>query len=389
MRKLAYLDGLRGIAAMIVVFHHLALMFCPAMVYGEDTASLAKFCSTTPLNIFYNGDFAVSLFFVLSGYVLSYKYVLLNDPRIIIGYAVKRYFRLMPLIGSSVIFIVLCIKMDLINTAPLNGYTQVGDWLLGFFKTDATFLQLLENIFYGILFFGDNTYNPVVWSMQVEFLGSMLLFAFILLNHKVKWKWILFIAALILAVYYKHYYYMAFLMGYGLCYLNETNKIKPLPRGLKLLVLLLAIILSSFPASWLYWKSSMYRVIYFDFSDVVSIYHIAGSTLFLLLTLKHLPAEKFLSLKPIRFLGKISFPLYLFHIILLILIANPIFVMCYPHLGYFFSFLVCVIVSLPVLFGVSYLANRLIDQPALRFANVIEKWFLLKVLRWNGKSKVR
>jgi len=216
LKKLAYLEGLRGIAALIVVFHHLVLMFYPALNYGEETESLSKFVAITPLNIFYNGAFAVSLFFVLSGYVLSYKYILTKDAKIPIGYAIKRYFRLMPLIGFSVIFAFVIVRLNVLNPSALNAYTGSGDWLLDLFKSDQSFFSLIKNIFYGVLFTGDNQYNPVVWSMKIEFISSMLLFAFLLLGHKLKQKWILFTIAFCVSFYFMNYYDIAFLFGYGL-----------------------------------------------------------------------------------------------------------------------------------------------------------------------------
>jgi peptidoglycan/LPS O-acetylase OafA/YrhL len=372
LKKLAYLEGLRGVAALIVVFHHLVLLFYPVLNYGEENNSISKYISISPLNIFYNGDFAVCLFFVLSGYVLSYKYIFSNHPKILVGYAVKRYFRLMPLIAVSVIFAFILVKLNLINTSVLNSITGSGDWLTDLFKCDTSFITLIKNIFYGVLFLGDNQYNPVVWSMKVEFVGSMLLFTFLLLNHKIKAKWILFIIAFALAFYFKQYYYIAFLLGYGLCYLNKNKLLEVRSTILKLILLVIAVMLSSFPAAWQYWHSSIYSFMHFNAIDLYSFYHVVGSALLLFLIIGHQPSINFFSIKPVLFLGKISFPMYLFHLILLVLITNPLFLVFLPYLGYHFSFLLSVVLTLPIIFIVSHLANRFVDQPALRFANKIE-----------------
>ncbi|MBA2611437.1 MAG: acyltransferase [Bacteroidetes bacterium] len=373
MKKLAYLDGLRGIAALIVVFHHLVLLFYPVLNNGEETNSIAKYISISPLNIFYNGDYAVCLFFILSGYVLSYKYISSNNPKILIGYAIKRYFRLLPLIAASVIFCYAAIKLNLINTNSLNLHTGSGNWLTDLFKTDTSFMALIENIFYGILFFGDNQYNPVVWSMKVEFIGSMLLFAFLILNHKIKPKWILFMIAFAAAFYFKQYYYIAFLLGYGLCFLHRNNMFYINSIIIRSILFIIAIFLCSFPAAWQYWNSSIYGIITFKGIDLFSFYHVIGSGILLLLIIQHKPFIDMLSSKVILFIGKISFPLYLFHLIILVLIANPLFLMFLPALGYNFAFIVSVTITFPIIIIVSYLANKFIDQPALSLANKIER----------------
>ncbi|WP_019915138.1 acyltransferase family protein [Paenibacillus sp. HW567] len=75
--KLLYLNGLRGVAALVVVFSHYTLSFFPALHTGNTSDvynSFELFVSGSPLNVFYNGSFAVFIFFILSGFVLSYKY---------------------------------------------------------------------------------------------------------------------------------------------------------------------------------------------------------------------------------------------------------------------------------------------------------------------------
>jgi peptidoglycan/LPS O-acetylase OafA/YrhL len=381
LKKLTYLEGLRGIAALVVVFHHLVLMFYPALNFGEETNSISKFIATSPFNIFYNGDFAVCLFFVLSGYVLSYKYILSNDPQVLVGYAIKRYFRLLPLIAASIIFSVIFIRLNLIQTSELNTITGSGDWLLDLFKADTSFIAVIKNIFYGVLFLGDNQYNSVLWSMKLEFIGSMLLFGFLLIGHKLKPKWILFSIAFILAFYLGYYYYIAFIFGYGLCYLDQNKKLNISSVPLKLILLVIAIMCCSFPAAWQYWDTSVYGFMHFMAIDLYTFYHVLGSGILLLLIIQHQPSINFLSSKPIMFLGKISFPMYLFHVLILVLVTNPLFRSLFPLIGYNFAFIVSVIFTLPIIAGVSYMANQLIDKPALKFANKIESWFLVRLFK--------
>lgn len=66
------LDALRGIAALIVVSGHFAAMLHPGMVFGNSGSGTWEFLfSSTPLHLFVSGHFAVCLFFILSGFVLS------------------------------------------------------------------------------------------------------------------------------------------------------------------------------------------------------------------------------------------------------------------------------------------------------------------------------
>jgi peptidoglycan/LPS O-acetylase OafA/YrhL len=67
-RRLQRLDGLRGIAALIVVFFHYLSAFVPALT--PDQTANPYWVSDTPLAVLFNGPFAVIVFFVLSGFAV-------------------------------------------------------------------------------------------------------------------------------------------------------------------------------------------------------------------------------------------------------------------------------------------------------------------------------
>ncbi|WP_175405518.1 MULTISPECIES: acyltransferase family protein [unclassified Pseudomonas] len=104
---LSKLDGLRGIAAVIVVFSHVLFWFYPAMHLGERTKGrpldgIEWFQS--PFTFFYRGGFSVSMFFILSGLVLTYS--ISRNPDVLLAVrkaALKRYIRLGVPVGASVI----------------------------------------------------------------------------------------------------------------------------------------------------------------------------------------------------------------------------------------------------------------------------------------------
>ena len=102
--KLSSLEGLRGIASFIVVIDHYILAFFPAMFFPLKYAfhyPIEKVIASTPLSILYNGDLAVVIFFVLSGFVLSFKFFQKPDKEIAISSFIKRYPRLtIPVIFS-------------------------------------------------------------------------------------------------------------------------------------------------------------------------------------------------------------------------------------------------------------------------------------------------
>jgi peptidoglycan/LPS O-acetylase OafA/YrhL len=98
--RIEYLEGLRGIAAFVVYVGH----FCPLFIVSSS------FLLTLITGLFFFGRlFSVCIFFVLSGYVLTYTFFSVRDHQVLVSAAVRRYLRLLVpvsfLIGIVFIFI--------------------------------------------------------------------------------------------------------------------------------------------------------------------------------------------------------------------------------------------------------------------------------------------
>lgn len=70
--RLLALEGLRGVAAIVVVIFHALLIFYEYMIFGPSATSVQHMplednLFASPLRIFFAGTFAVAIFFVLSG----------------------------------------------------------------------------------------------------------------------------------------------------------------------------------------------------------------------------------------------------------------------------------------------------------------------------------
>jgi hypothetical protein len=74
----SYLDGLRGVAALFVFIHHYAVVFTASSLTGYHLEKGAKgshdwFFLMPLIRVVHSGRFMVVIFFVISGYVLSYR----------------------------------------------------------------------------------------------------------------------------------------------------------------------------------------------------------------------------------------------------------------------------------------------------------------------------
>lgn len=163
-KRIGSLDGLRGIAALIVVVYH-ALLIDPSFWDGTVHGPFQWALNYTPLKIVWAGQEAVWVFFVLSGFVLVRPY-LADRPLHTGRYFARRTIRLyLPFFGSFVLAEVLRHLL----TKPqhfASGWTA-------FNLLPSTTWDAVRTLF---LFAGDfTTLNSVWWTLRWEVWFSLLL----------------------------------------------------------------------------------------------------------------------------------------------------------------------------------------------------------------------
>ena len=230
--KIKYLEGLRGLAAFVVVIHHFIVGFMPALHYHElntrhfENTKAELVIANSPLAILYSGNLAVCIFFVLSGYVLTKKYFDTGERKFLVGMMVKRYSRLMIPVGVSSLLIYLVMQIDYVIPWYKYCFTY-SPWLCNLWPTDGDWLHFLKTTFIRVPLTGADDYNTVLWTMQYEFLGSIGLgLCCLMIIPKYKWTDWFFLAVIIVLFYFGQFYYIGFLTGALLSKIqNPKNKL--------------------------------------------------------------------------------------------------------------------------------------------------------------------
>lgn len=379
------LEGLRGVAAVAVVIFHGLSMFYPVFLYGVASGlglvQNSRFEDNlygNPLSVFISGAFAVAIFFVLSGFVLTVSFFNSGKSESIMRIAGKRYLRLMIPALASILVTLLIIAVGL-NVFKGQVFDITGSvWLRDLWPTTASIVDAFNQGVWGIFFspVTDASYNPVLWTMKFELLGSLLVFAIALLFGKAKHRWLIYLL-LCLATFKT--WYLAFIIGMILADLYARRKFPfftdTKKYGWLVIVLLVGIFLGGYPYSVP--EGSVYAALQFPglgVSENHSLYLSIASALILVAVICLRPLSKFFGSKYINILGKYSFSIYLIHMAVLFTAGAGAFLLLQPYVGFHWAAGLSILVSLVVLAPVAYLFERYVDSPAIRVSSKFSSW---------------
>ena len=185
--RFPYLDGLRGIASVAVFLWHNFLSFFPGAV-SPDIPLRSRLLEVTvfqsPLNLLFAGDFAVYIFFVLSGFVISIKHFRGNYSNALKSSFLRRYVRLMPPAIVTILVSYAILKCGLMYNNAAAQLTKSWWLTLNWRDVNVDLRNALWMGLYGMWSRGisaSEQFNSNLGTLFIELLGSLIIFAFILL----------------------------------------------------------------------------------------------------------------------------------------------------------------------------------------------------------------
>lgn len=317
MKRIAHLEAARGIASIIVVLHHFSWGFLPALMHSFTDGGLEK----TPVFILLNGTGAVAFFFLLSGFVLTYRFYLQFSAPDLIASVIKRLPRLMLPAGASMMIgaaILIWLPAYYIDAAKLTGSV----WLetLGFAGISEgfapSFQDALHSTFLVFIDTGHTQYNSNLWTMIFEFYGSLLVFILVavsaLLLHQMRYGVIAFHVVLLLLIFLAKAMWV------------DVMRYFPFVVGS-----LLAFLHSRYPESFLLTRGRttlafLLMVMGYSMQNWLALNIASTAAMILLLSLPSL--ERRLSGPFGLFLGRLSFPLYLVHVLVMFSATSAVWI---------------------------------------------------------------
>lgn len=421
LHRTAYLDGIRGFAAFLVFWHHHQLWARDSIEIGKVLENAFGydgqyyFACLPFIRVFFSGGhFAVSIFFVISGYVLSTKplsyihageYVKLGDS--LASSLFRRWLRLyIPVIITTFIF------MSIFHVFGIwtDNFDQQSNW-----REEAwAWYCELKNFSFVFNTGGKPwlSYNRHLWSIPVEFKGSIVIFTTTLALSRATHNARL-CCFLGLIVYFTYIvdgvFYAMFVAGMLLADLDLLSSSNPsrLPRFLmrlepvkELIFVNLFIaglylggvpsytsdtqVLSSSPG-WGLLSILKPQAVF----DPKSFYNLFAAVFFVA-SVPWLPFfVRFFEGRFCQYLGRISFAFYFTHGPVMFTIGDRLYVAAgwvrdshrtkipgwinlFPlsksgPLGFEISFLLPALVSLVITLWLAEVGTKLIDKPAVRF----------------------
>jgi peptidoglycan/LPS O-acetylase OafA/YrhL len=319
--RLFELDGLRGWASLSVLLFHI---FCE--IFG---LLVPGFRGVLPV-AFMNGHLAVAVFFVLSGEALSVPYWKTGSRGYVLRQIAKRYPRLtIPIFCSSLIVLLLW-KSGLVFSGPAGATLS---WL-----SDLSFTPNLRNLchfsFLSVYGLGPwYPYNPLLWSMRIEIFGSFLIFGILFLNSIFRLGVIEFVVVIVAMSLVVEPGLTCVLSGLvfgrlhavGLfAWCRKTAWIQPISW-----MMLGAALLLGSSAQREYWDEAA-GVLQFMPSSAK---FVTAAVVTVFFVHCNFAVTKFLRAGFSRFLGKISFPLYLIQFSVLISFTSNVILFANAHGG--------------------------------------------------------
>jgi len=359
--RFEYLDSVRGIACMIVVFLH---FFC---YFNKDYFYWIKI---NPFNILVAGNTAVCIFFILSGFVLSYKFIgESNNKWKIIEAVIKRPIRLNGIILATgwAYF-----------TAPfsIDFWYKDYDIIIHYFYSVITYILSALGIWHPGTIDVDIVLNPPLWTIQSELTGSFIIFGICLLIGNIP-KIIRLLLLIGLLLYLKDTFYIAFIFGIIIADFHKNWNFNYFIKNKNMwswILFIPAIIIFSYPEYLVHDKQYWINIKFIQGG-----YSMLGALMIFIFVMWNNKIKIIFIFRPLIFIGGISYSIYVLHQLIMPSRINSIFIFVNKNImnNLYFSVIISILISTFIIIVVSCLIHYCIDKPCIKFSS----WFSQKIIK--------
>jgi peptidoglycan/LPS O-acetylase OafA/YrhL len=388
-RKLPYLEAVRGLACVVVVLTHFLDVFYPGIGTKDGGPAAwyepqAMYRALPFASLLTAGEFAVSVFFVLSGFVLFLPFCHGADHgavRLRLA-VIKRPVRLFGIVAA------VMVGVHLLN---------LGGWPAGAYYSPAKPAGVFLRELFLTPYASATGYNAAFWTIRLELLGSFGIFGFAWLFGGSRWRPFLYGLAY-LGI--RETRYVDFLLGMILAdafpRLHDVRRtpVRRVSAAVMFLAGLIAGGCSRDPGIVTFGNAWLQKVL----PDLRFLagggYSTIGALLVVSSVLISATLQRFLAHRWLATLGRLSYSIYGVHGLILCSVICHLMAVVHPGgddfkwsfepdgAAYHFAAGFCFAVYLAAVFAASCVLTAFVDEPCTRFSG----WMAKVLIRTPGEE---
>jgi peptidoglycan/LPS O-acetylase OafA/YrhL len=328
--RIAYLESIRGLAAVQVLLLHFLAAFAPGLVFPTPGGSaIASAIHLSPLYFLYDGYSAVYIFFALSGYVLtrSFERHLARPSSQILARVVRLG---LPAVAAT---LVAAAAMLIFGKPNLQAGSLSGSaWFISQWNADPSIFPAIRDGTINALFLGyrdlpgvaflapwqqpaEQSFVAPLWTLSIEFYGSMAILLLCCCARQSRALW--WSVVLLGAVFTIRSAYICFFIGHLLANFHRAERPVPESRLLPIFLIMFGVFSCVLAEIWQpQWLKSFcaYSTYWLFPGQFAPMQQKAYGALLVLVGIIDLgAARQFLSRPWLVARSRLSFPLYLVH----------------------------------------------------------------------------
>lgn len=334
-KRITWIDGLKGIACVLIFTHHFSLEYFNGAYFGEMMESKLPFqldirLSYEPYGILTNGNFWVCVFVTLAAFLTAVSVLRqcagATGPagnaawqEKISGMIIKRYVRLVVPCGIAGILYWVLRQVLVPEFACYRGLENI-----------LSFAEMLWHTFVKMWIVPDQEALGPFWMLYIIFWGTFIAVILSLATrYSKKWTLPFFFSVSAMLLWARDEYYLCVVVGVLLAWLLESARPvdSRLTRWLAVPVLLAGLYLGGYPsyATPVFFYRYLGKLSAHIYANKgIATYHLLGAGLLILGILMSPPTQRGLSARPLCWLGSISMGVFVLHVTVMQFVGRPL-----------------------------------------------------------------
>ncbi len=376
VKEINWITGIKGCASIIVMLGHSVAVLFPVVFFGEVNgfcphSKLELIIHNTPLLLFFSSSSMVSLFFCISGFLTSYAGV----KRSYWIDVFNRYMRFLPMSILGIFSCYFVMKTKNVWSLVVKTFSSAGYYVDNYNTFNPQILgsngALLESFLN--VFIKGTYYNNTLWYINMLFLGMLLIGLVARIKNK-NIKVIIYVIIVLFSKIFAPFIWQldsfSFLAVGAIIGLYEFKAVNKYISKMSFVSGLFLLVTPWMPAGFFEYINRL-GIIANNVRGLVSVVLI----LYGILTDDFL--QRFFSAKPLVFLGKISFAIYVLHWSIVISIMSYIAFYFHTSLGWSYTSagILGISIGVAIVVLLSFLIHKFFYDKYVRWVKKIVKSF--------------